>query len=95
MNKSLEVPVEVTDQERIIEVTDYTYRAGCKAVTNRAPEDCYPAEPEELDDIQCHWADTGADLTDAEFELYQEQIEEACFEQVRADSTPDYDYDPL
>jgi hypothetical protein len=85
VSKHLEVYVEVEELngdlvERCIEVTDFNYSPGRKACLFRAPEDCYPAEPAEINDIECHWQDTGADLSDENWDAFGDQIEEACFE---------------
>ena len=79
MSKGIEVYIE-----RCLVIDDYTYHAGRAAVTNRAPEDCSPAEGEELCDIAGHWDDTGEKLTDKEFEAHQDQIEEALLEQIHS-----------
>ena len=84
MSKGIEVYIE-----RCLVIDDYTYRAGHKAVTNRAPEDCYPAEDEELDDITGHWEDTKEPLTDKEFEAHQTTIEEELLERIHASQEPD------
>ena len=79
MSKGIEVYIE-----RCLVIDDYTYNAGRKGVTNRAPEDCYPDEPEELMDITGHWEDTGEKLTDKEFEAHQDAIEEELLEHIHA-----------
>jgi len=81
-SRDIEVPVNWGDGERIIIVDDFSYSPGRKACLNRAPEDCYPAEPAEINDIEVHWQDTGADLSPENWDAFGEKIEEACFQQV-------------
>ena len=78
------IEVTVGEEDRVIIITDYTYTRGHKAVLFRAPEDCSPAEPEELDDITGHWDDTKEPLTDKEFEAHQTTIEEALLVQIHS-----------
>jgi hypothetical protein len=81
MSKQLEVLVEDEHgEERTIIVEDYEIKEGYPAETSRAPEDCHPGEPDRIEDIEVKWEDTNESLTDEEFEVYQEQIEEAIFE---------------
>jgi hypothetical protein len=79
MSKGLEIYIE-----RCLVIDDYTYHAGRRAITDRAPDDCSPAEPEELDDITGHWDDTKEPLTDKEFEAHQTTIEEALLVQIHS-----------
>lgn len=96
MTRYLDIPVNVADEDRVILVTDYTFHRGRKAILFRAPEDCSPAEPAEVDDIECKWQDTDKPLTDAEFQEYQERIEESIFERMLEEfDEPDVDRDPL
>lgn len=78
----LEVPVNWGDGERIIIVDDYSYSRARKACLFRAPEDCYPAEPATIEYIECHWQDTGVDLSQENWDAFGEKIEEVCFQHV-------------
>lgn len=81
---TIEVCVPVGDGERIIIVTDFTYTRGLKAILNRAPEDCSPAEPAIIEDIEAHWEDTGLILTGDDWNAWTDEIEEACFEHIQS-----------
>lgn len=69
--------VEDEGKEREVIITEYSFVEGLPAITNRAPEDCSPGEPDRLEDIEMHWFDTGNPLTDDEFDLHQDEIEAA------------------
>lgn len=84
-DKLLECVVEDEDrgyEERVICITDYTYKDGYEGVIDRAPEDCYPGESPTVEDIEARWMD-GAPLTDKEHATYLESMIETIFEVER------------
>ena len=81
MSRGLEVTVG--EEDRVIIITDYTYTRGHKAVLFRAPEDCRPEEPAEIDDIECHWQDTGEKLDTNEWTEHCDYIEDCIWEYIR------------
>jgi hypothetical protein len=84
MSHDLEIPVNgLDDEERIIVVTDWTLSKGSKG-HSYPTYDCggCPPEPASLDDIQCHFQDTGKELTQEEWDRYGETIDEKCWDRV-------------
>ena len=73
--------ITVGDEDRVIEITDYTISNGSKG--HFYPTyDCggCPPEPACIEDLTAIWQDTKAPLTDAEFETYCERMEDAIWE---------------
>ena len=88
--KNIEITIEWRPgEERVIEVTDWTYHAGSKGHGPRGYCPGCPPEAEELDDVECNWQDVQVKLTDEEWDAYQESIEEAIFERIRDEREDD------
>lgn len=93
MSKELEVEVEDPEgHPRTILVKDYDINWGRPGHFTGPPEDCYPSDPTEVNDVNAWWDDnTGlrVKLTDSEYEVYQDIIEEAIINDAKGD--PDYE----
>lgn len=85
MSKGIELTLG--EDERILIIDDYSYHEGRpmrpSSVRFDPPE---PPESAELYDIKCHWFDTGAALTDEEWQAYQDDIEEFLFERIKEEA---------
>lgn len=87
MSHDIEITVSTSGDdeiERIIVVTDWTFSKGSKG--HAYPTyDCggCPPEPASLDDIQCHWKDTGKELDGNEWTDHGDAIDDACWEYIR------------
>jgi hypothetical protein len=77
---SIVVYEEGTDRERTINIIEWDYTPFRKGVYFSAPEDCYPDEGPDLDNVQAEWADSGCALNDSEMEAYRDEIEKEIFE---------------
>lgn len=76
------------DDEAESEVTvEYTYSGGCEAQTYGPAENCYPAEPAEIEIVKAFDDNGPVTLTDAEEQRFTEWLHENPPE---ADE-PDYD----
>lgn len=85
----LEVLVESDCNNNVVErkliITDYIYHPGMAAQLRGAPEDCDPGESPWLEAIEAKWDDTGLPLTQEEYDLFLDILEEKCFEDVQGD----------
>ncbi len=77
--RRLELYVEQDNDEKVIVINNYTYEPGYPAKISGAPEDCYPAEGPTIEDVEAEWQGTGKKLTNDEYNIYLEQIEELIF----------------
>lgn len=94
MKDSIEIPVENEEGvERIVEVYDYTIHAATKDYFSRSWGQWYPGDPAEFYVEGARWVDTGAELSEAEWEKYGESIEDQAYEVASEPYEPDYDRD--
>lgn len=78
MTTRILIPITIRDEydrPQHINVTDYIIQKGHKAASSHWENGLdIPPEADYLYDIFAHWADTGEELTEDEFELYGDQI---------------------